>query len=233
MSSSISDLDLNVIDNMSKDGTIVFVFFGLTLTSIAYMAKQFEIRMNWSSVKYRPEVAKYSWLWSNSENMVKDGIINAEEQITQQIVMNPVVKSLDDATNKMNAALSTVSKDVSGLKKKMDDANLYKDKKNTSFAISLQNNVLALKEGMQKVIASLIIQRHVSNDTIKMMGGTRSLQESVRVAINKVSGQAPVSQPISIEEPKLLNPIVPIVQSNKPSVNQNNKKVDKKKKKKR
>jgi hypothetical protein len=233
MSSSISDLDLNVIDNMSKDGTIVFVFFGLTLTSIAYMAKQFEIRMNWSSVKYRPEVAKYSWLWSNSENMVKDGIINAEEQITQQIVMNPVVKSLDDATNKMNAALSTVSKDVTDLKKKMDVANLYKDKKNTSFAISLQNNVLALKEGMQKVIASLIIQRHVSNDTIKMMGGTRSLQESVRVAINKVSGQAPVSQPISIEEPKLLNPIVPIVQSNKPSVNQNNKKVDKKKKKKR
>jgi hypothetical protein len=218
---------------MSKDGTIVFVFFGLTLTSIAYMAKQFEIRMNWSSVKYRPEVAKYSWLWSNSENMVKDGIINAEEQITQQIVMNPVVKSLDDATNKMNAALSTVSKDVTDLKKKMDVANLYKDKKNTSFAISLQNNVLALKEGMQKVIASLIIQRHVSNDTIKMMGGTRSLQESVRVAINKVSGQAPVSQPISIEEPKLLNPIVPIVQSNKPSVNQNNKKVDKKKKKKR
>lgn len=233
MSSSISDLDLNVIDNMSKDGTIVFVFFGLTLTSIAYMAKQFEIRMNWSSVKYRPEVAKYSWLWSNSENMVKDGIINAEEQITQQIVMNPVVKSLDDATNKMNAALSTVSKDVTDLKKKMDVANLYKDKKNTSFAISLQNNVLALKEGMQKVIASLIIQRHVSNDTIKMMGGTRSLQESVRVAINKVSGQAPVSQPISIEEPKLLNPIVPIVQSNKPPVNQNNKKVDKKKKKKR
>lgn len=233
MSSSISDLDLNVIDNMSKDGSIVFVLFGLTLTSIAYMAKQFEIRMNWSSVKHRPEVAKYSWLWSNGENMVKDGIINAEEQITQQIVMNPVVKSLDDATNKMNAALSTVSKDVSGLKKKMDDANLYKDKKNTSFAISLQNNVLALKEGMQKVIASLIIQRHVSNDTIKMMGGTRSLQESVRVAINKVSGQAPVSQPIAIEEPKLLNPIVPIVQSNQPSVNQNNKKVDKKKKKKR
>ena len=233
MSSSISDLDLNVIDNMSKDGSIVFVLFGLTMTSIAYMAKYFEIKMNWSSVKHRPEVAKYSLLWSNNENMVKDGIINAEEQITQQIVMNPVVKSLDDATNKMNAALSTVSKDVTGLKKKMDAANLYKDKKNTSFAISLQNNVLALKEGMQKVIASLIVQRHISNDTIKMMGGTRSLQESVRVAINKVSGQAPVSQPIDIEEPKLLSPIVPIVQSNQPLVNQNNKKVDKKKKKKR
>ena len=234
MSSSISDLDLNVIDNMSKDGTTVFIFFGLTLTSIAYMAKQFEIRMNWSSVKHRPEVAKYSWLWSNGENMVKDGIINAEEQITQQIVMNPVVKSLDDATNKMNAALSTVSKDVSGLKKKMDDANLYKDKKNTAFAISLQNNVLALKEGMQKVIASLIIQRHVSNDTIKMMGGTRSLQESVRVAINKVSGKSPVVQPISIEEPKLLSPIVPTEPSvNQPSVNQYKKKAYNKKKKKR
>ena len=90
------------------------------------------------------------------------------------------------------------------LKKKVDAGNLYKDKKNTTLAIELQNNVLALKEGMQKVIASLIIQRHVSNDTIKMMSGTRSLQESVRTAVNKVSGQAPVATPPAVEEPKMI-----------------------------
>ena len=204
MSASISDFDLNVIDNMSSDGFYVVSVFGMTLASIAYMAKQFEVKMNWSTMRYRPDVAKYSWLWSNAENMLKDGITNAEEQITQQIVMNPVVKSLDNATNKMNSALSSVSKDVNMLKKKVDAGNLYKDKKNTTLAIELQNNVLALKEGMQKVIASLIIQRHVSNDTIKMMSGTRSLQESVRAAVNKVSGQAPVAAPPAVEEPKMI-----------------------------
>jgi hypothetical protein len=204
MSASISDFDLNVTDNMSSDGFYVVSVFGITLASIAYMAKQFEVKMNWSTMLYRPDVAKYSWLWSNAENMLKDGITNAEEQITQQIVMNPVVKSLDNATNKMNRALSSVSKDVKMLKKKVDDGDLYKDKKNTTLAIELQNNILALKEGMQKVIASLIIQRHVSNDTIKMMSGTRSLQESVRAAVNTVSGQAPVATPPAVEEPKMI-----------------------------
>ena len=204
MSASISDLDLNIIDNMSQDGFYVFTLFGLTLAYISYMAKQFELKMNWSTMKNRPEVIKYSWLWSNVENSFKNGIIDSEDKITQQMVMNPVVKSLDDATNKMNQALSAVSKDVGELKNKVDGANALKDNKTSALAIALQNNILALKEGMQKVIASLIIQRHVNNGTIKMMSGTRSLQESVRAAVNKVSGQAPVVVPPAFEEPKML-----------------------------
>lgn len=129
MSASISDFDLNVIDNMSVEGFYVMSFFGLTLASISYLAKQFEIKMNWSTVRNIPDATKYSWLWSNVENNMRGTITNAEEQITQQIVMNPVVKSLDDATNKMNDASSNVSKDVKSLKEKVDDADLYKDKK--------------------------------------------------------------------------------------------------------
>ena len=193
MSASITDLDLNVIDNMAADGFYVISLFGITLASISYMAKQFEIKMNWSSMKYRPDVAKYSWLLSN----VEDGILDAENKITQQIVMNPVVKSLDDATNKMNSALSKVSKDVAGLKQKIEETNKNKDTKNATMAITLQNNILALKEGMKKVIASLIIQRHVNNGTIKMMSGTRTLQESVRAAVNKVSGQSPIAPAVT------------------------------------
>ena len=201
MSASISDFDLNVIDNMSVEGFYAMSFFGLTLASINYMAKQFEIKMNWSSMRNIPEATKYSWLWSNVEDNMRGVITNAEEQITQQIVMNPVVKSLDDATNKMNDALSNVSKDVKSLKKKVDDADLYKDKKTSALAVALQNNILALKEGMQKVIASLIVQRHISNGAIKMMNGTRSLQESVRLAVNKVSGQNPTAAPLpGVEE---------------------------------
>ena len=71
MTSSISDFDLNVIDNMSSDGFYVVSVFGMTLASIAYMAKQFEIKMNWSSIRYRPDVAKYSWLWSKCQRYDK------------------------------------------------------------------------------------------------------------------------------------------------------------------
>lgn len=211
MSACITDtnLDLNVMDNMAIDGFYVMSLFGITMASISYMAKQFEIKMNWSSMKYRPDIAKYSFLLSNVGDQVKDGIMDAEKKITQQIVMNPVVKSLDDATNKMNSALSSVSKDVVGLKKKIDDMNESKDTENATLAITLQNNILALKEGMKKVIASLIIQRHVNNGTIKMMSGTRTLQESVRAAVNKVSGQSPTAPaPITSE---LIAP-APIIQ---------------------
>jgi len=213
MSASITDLDLNVMDNMAIDGFYVMSLFGITMASISYMAKQFEIKMNWSSMKYRPDIAKYSLLLSNVGDQVKDGIMDAEKKITQQIVMNPVVKSLDDATNKMNSALSSVSKDVAGLKQKIDNANTKTDTKSATLAITLQNNILALKEGMKKVIASLIIQRHVNNGTIKMMSGTRTLQESVRAAVNKVSGQSPTSEPPTMPEllapaPVIIPPIV-------------------------
>jgi hypothetical protein len=220
MSASISDFDLNVIDNLSVEGFYAMTFFGLTLASIDYMAKQFEIKMNWSSVRNIPDATKYSWLWSNVENKLKGAITDAEEQITQQIVMNPVVKSLDDATNKMNDALANVSKDVKSLKEKVDDAEIYKDKKSSALAVSLQNNILALKEGMQKVIASLIVQRHISNGTIKMMNGTRSLQESVRLAVNKVSGQNPKVAPLteSIIKEELPESGTSIGPSNTPSI---------------
>jgi hypothetical protein len=202
------------MDNMAADGFYVMSLFGITMASISYMAKQFEIKMNWSSMKYRPDIAKYSWLLSNVGDQVKDGIMDAEKKITQQIVMNPVVKSLDDATNKMNSALSSVSKDVVGLKNKIDNANKKKDTENATLVITLQNNILALKEGMKKVIASLIIQRHVNNGTIKMMSGTRTLQESVRAAVNKVSGQSPTAQPPITPEtttPELIAP-APVIQ---------------------
>jgi len=239
MSACITDsnIDLNVMDNMAIDGFYVMSLFGITLASISYMAKQFEIKMNWSSMKYRPDVAKYSWLLSNMENQMKDGIMDAENKITQQIVMNPVVKSLDDATNKMNSALSKVSKDVAGLKNKIDDMNENKDTKNTALAITLQKNILALKEGMKKVIASLIIQRHVNNGTIKMMSGTRSLQESVRAAVNKVSGQAPPAPPVMmsavmppLEEPVSVEPVSvePVSSNAAPAKSQNKKKKKKK-----
>jgi hypothetical protein len=231
MSACITDtnLDLNVMDNMAIDGFYVMSLFGITLASISYMAKQFEIKMNWSTMKYRPDIAKYSFLLSNVGDQVKDGIMDAEKKITQQIVMNPVVKSLDDATNKMNSALSSVSKDVVGLKKKIDDMNESKDTENATLAITLQNNILALKEGMKKVIASLIIQRHVNNGTIKMMSGTRTLQESVRAAVNKVSGQSPTAPaPITSE---LIAP-APIIQEYiipEPAKTSSNKKKKKKK----
>ena len=231
MSACITDtnLDLNVMDNMAIDGFYVMSLFGITLASISYMAKQFEIKMNWSTMKYRPDIAKYSFLLSNVGDQVKDGIMDAEKKITQQIVMNPVVKSLDDATNKMNSALSSISKDVVGLKKKIDDMNESKDTENATLAITLQNNILALKEGMKKVIASLIIQRHVNNGTIKMMSGTRTLQESVRAAVNKVSGQSPTAPaPITSE---LIAP-APIIQEYiipEPAKTSSNKKKKKKK----
>ena len=233
MSASITDLDLNVMDNMAIDGFYVMSLFGITMASISYMAKQFEIKMNWSSMKYRPDVTKYSLLLSNVEKQIKGGIMDAENQITQQIVMNPVVKSLDDATNKMNSALSRVSKDVAGLKKKIDNTNKNKDIKNATLAITLQNNILALKEGMKKVIAYLIIQRHVNNGTIKMMSGTRTLQESVRAAVNRVSGQAPPAPPVMtaavtpLPEPVLEEPEIAKVAA-PPAKSQNKKKKKKK-----
>ncbi len=66
------------------------------------------------------------------------------------------------------------------------EAETYNKNRNNNLAIALQNNILAIKEGMQKIIASLIIQRHMNNGVFKMTSGTKTLTDSIREAMKKV-----------------------------------------------
>ena len=180
-------LDLTVNDNLWKDSVVVLIAFGMTMQVIAYIANYFEIKNNWSRMRCRPEVMLNAWMYGiNSDDNMEYCLENAGKQTKQSNIINPVLKNMDDTKNDLNHKLLKANKKLAVLKEKVDNAELYKNKQNTNLTIAIQNNILAVKEGMQKVIASLIIQKHMNNGVLKMTSGTKTLNDSLRESLNKI-----------------------------------------------
>ena len=179
--------DLTVNDNLSKDGVVVMVLFTIVMMSISHIANYFEIKNNWSRMRCRPEVMLNGWMYGiDTKNNMEYCLENAGKQVKQSNIVNPVVKNMDDTKNNLNKNLAIANKELNILKEKVDNAELYKNKQNTNLSIAIQNNILAIKEGMQKVVASLIIQKHMNNGVLKMTGGTKTLNDSLRDSLRKI-----------------------------------------------
>jgi hypothetical protein len=180
-------LDLTVNDNQMKDSVVVLIVFSIIMQVITYIANYFEIKNNWSRMRCRPEVMLNSWMYGIDTNSNMEYCLeNAGKQMKHGQIVGPVVKNMDDTKNQLNRKISKANKELDFLKEKIANADLYKNKQNTNLAIAIQNNILAVKEGMQKIIASLIIQKHMNNGVLKMTSGTKTLNDSLRQSLNKI-----------------------------------------------
>jgi hypothetical protein len=180
-------LDLTVNDNQLKDSVVVLIVFSIIMQVITYIANYFEIKNNWSRMRCRPEVMLNSWMYGiDTDDNMEYCLENAGKQMKQGEIVGPVVKNMDDTKNQLNRKISKANKELDVLKEKIANADLYKNKQNTNLAIAIQNNILAVKEGMQKIIASLIIQKHMNNGVLKMTSGTKTLNDSLRESLNKI-----------------------------------------------
>jgi hypothetical protein len=65
------------------------------------------------------------------------------------------------------------------LKKKMDESDIIKDNKPTNLAIAIQNNILAVKEAMMKMIAGLVIQTKMNNGALNVVSQTNAFQQDI------------------------------------------------------
>jgi hypothetical protein len=112
---------------------------------------------------------------------------NAGKQMKQGKIVGPVVKNMDDTKNMLNQKIKNSNKEIKNLKNLILNSKLFKNKQNTNLAIAIQNNILAVKEGMQKIIASLIIQKHMNNGVLRITSGTKTLNDSLRESLNKIT----------------------------------------------
>jgi hypothetical protein len=110
---------------------------------------------------------------------------NAGKQLKQGNIVDPVITEMVETKNELNAKLKNATNELNTLEKKVGEAKTYNENYNNNLAIALQNNILAIKEGMQKILASLIIQKHMNNGVFKMSSSTKTLTDSVRDALNK------------------------------------------------
>jgi hypothetical protein len=128
-----------------------------------------------------------AWLYGKDVNDNMEYCLeNAGKQIVHNNFVSPVKTRIDDIKTEFNNRIKIADASYSVLDKKVNEADLYKNNQNTNLAIAVQNNILAVKEGMQKIIASLIIQKHMNNGILKMSNSSKIFNDSLRDGINKI-----------------------------------------------
>ncbi len=180
-------LNLTVEDNTYYYSIVMAIIFALAFIIITFIGNYFQVKNNWSRMRCRPEVMMFSWLYGiDANNNMEYCLENAGKQMKQGNIVDPVITEMVDTKNALNNKMSEADKQLNALNNKVMEAETYNKNRNNNLAIALQNNILAIKEGMQKIIASLIIQRHMNNGVFKMTSGTKTLTDSIREAMKKV-----------------------------------------------
>jgi hypothetical protein len=95
-----------------------------------------------------------------------------KEENSKQVKINEVEKQLEERITNINTNLTA-------LKKKMDESDIIKDNKPTNLAIAIQNNILAVKEAMMKMIAGLVIQTKMNNGALNVVSQTNAFQQDI------------------------------------------------------
>ena len=178
-------LDLSVEDNLKKDSIIFMALFGIAMMIITQISRYFEVKHNWQRLRCRPEVMPFAWLYGkDTASNMEYCLENAGLQVKQSNVVAPTVQKIDTGINKLSEKIQTANNDLENLKKRISGEGLNRSK---NIAVGIQQNILALKEGMQKVIAGLVIQNQISNGILKTTSGTKKLTDSLNKSLNKSS----------------------------------------------
>jgi len=107
-----------------------------------------------------------------------DDPVDTKEQNSKQVKVDEVERQLQDRITKINTNLTA-------LKKRMDDADIVKNNKPTNLAIAIQNNILAVKEAMMKIIAGLVVQTKMNNGALNVVSQTTAFQQGIDDSLKK------------------------------------------------
>jgi hypothetical protein len=108
-----------------------------------------------------------------------DDLVDTKEENSKKVKIDEVERQLQDRITNINTNLTS-------LKKRMDDADIVKDNKPTNLAIAIQNNILAVKEAMMKIIAGLVIQTKMNNGALNVVSKTNAFQKNMTNSINNL-----------------------------------------------
>jgi hypothetical protein len=109
-----------------------------------------------------------------------DSAKNTKEQNSKQVKIDEVERQIQDRLNNINTNLTA-------LKTRIDESDIVKDNKPTNLAIAIQNNILAVKEAMMKIIAGLVVQTKMNNGAISVVSQTNAFQNEIDASLKNIT----------------------------------------------
>lgn len=179
--------DLTVKDNLWKDPIIFTTLFSIMMISIASIGNFFEVKNNWSRMRCRPEVMPFAWIYGEDQhNNMEYCLENAGLQVKQSDIVAPTMTKINNINNTITKKVQDTQNILSTLTKKIETADLSNTNQNKNLAVSIQKNILFLKEGMQKALAQLVLQKNMNNGVLTTTRGTKLLTDSLNKSLAKL-----------------------------------------------
>ena len=175
--------DLTVNDNLWRETIIFTTLFSIFLFVTNIIARAFEVKNNWERMRCTPEVMQYSWLYGKKRSEVMEYCLeNAGKQVKQSNVVDPTMQQIESGYKAIDNKLIGINSNLTALDTTIKNTDIATGNKEKALAI--HKNVLALKEGVQKVIAGLIVQNNMNNGVLKTTSATRLLNEVLATSIS-------------------------------------------------
>jgi hypothetical protein len=180
--------DLTVKDNLWREPILFITAFAISMISIEGFGKYFEVQNNWSRMRCRPEVMFFAWLFG------KDPIANMEYclenaglQVKQGNLVNKLSKKIEIDYDKIQKQVDASVADISKLNQEVKNIETNNNNSNKNMATSIQGNILALKESMQKIIAGLVISKNMKNGILTTTRNTKLLTDNLNKSLGKLN----------------------------------------------
>lgn len=179
--------DLTINDNLWKDTIITTTMFSITMVLISQLGHYFEVTNNWDRMRCRPEVMSFAWLYGKDTNQNMEYCLeNAGIQVKQSNLVAPIVNDINSNYNNIKRRINATADDLNNLKKRAKNVDSSINKENRRIGEMVKKNVLALKDGVQKALAKIVVQNQINNGILKTTNKTKILTDSLTKSLAKL-----------------------------------------------
>ncbi len=162
----------------------VYVMFGIYYSSVF-------LRINTGNVLYcNPDSLTFMWMYAwifgkKSEEEINKCLMQDNKDSIYDI-QNPIKVELNSLKKQIDTSMNELQKNYDMM------ANEYNqsESKVNNLAIALQNNVLKIKESLQKIIAAMIIRGHMNDGALKVVKQISNHDKIFTKALNNINSSS-------------------------------------------
>jgi len=186
MSDKLFVFNLEIEDSLWSSSMYILLAFIYVMFGINFASKYLKINNNSPTIECDPNLLTFMWMFSwilgkDAETRVEKCMSREKYKLAHHI-QNPVVQKINDAKYVLDENMSKVNANMD----RLQEAYNKSEGKMNNLAIAIQNNILAVKEGMQKIIASLVIQRHLQDGNLTVVKQTKNYDTMFKQVLDSV-----------------------------------------------
>lgn len=104
----------------------------------------------------------YAWLFGKSAKDEINKCLKKDNNVVVRTIQDPLVQLINEKKTEMDAKMKVLDSNYAIL----ENAYNKSEGKTNNLAIALENNILAVKEAIQKIVAAFVIRNHMNDGAI-------------------------------------------------------------------